>query len=46
VGELADTEVYQKVGKIVGQHELYQCSECALAVMQWLRDNKIEGREK
>ena len=42
--ELTDAEVYREVGKIVSRFALYQCYECALAVMQWLTGNGIEGK--
>jgi hypothetical protein len=44
VVELNDSQIYQEIGKIVNQFQLYQCYECAKAVMQWLTDNKIEGK--
>jgi Papain fold toxin 2 len=44
VRELTDEEVYREVGKIISRFELYQCYECARAVIQWLTDNGIEGK--
>jgi hypothetical protein len=44
VRELTDAEVYREVGKIVSRFALYQYYECALALMQWLTDNGIEGK--
>jgi Papain fold toxin 2 len=44
VNDLADEDIYREVGKIVSQFNLYQCYDCAMTVMQWLRDNGIEGR--
>jgi hypothetical protein len=44
VSDLADEDIYREVGKIVSQFDLYQCYNCAIAVIQWLRDNRIEGR--
>ena len=41
---LADEDIYREVGKIVSQFDLYQCYDCAMTVIQWLRDNSIEGR--
>ncbi len=43
---LSDEEIYQEVGKIVANFELYQCYECACAVMHWLKQNEIKGRIK
>ena len=42
--KLTDSQIYQEIGNIVSQFELYQCYECARAVMQWLTDNEIEGK--
>ncbi|HBL09940.1 MAG TPA: hypothetical protein DD379_00555, partial [Cyanobacteria bacterium UBA11162] len=42
--DLTDFQVYQEVSKIVSQFELYQCYECAKTVMQWLTENRIEGK--
>ncbi|WP_309745226.1 MULTISPECIES: papain fold toxin domain-containing protein [unclassified Chamaesiphon] len=44
MSDLADEDIYREVGKIVSQFDLYQCYDSAIAVMQWLRDNRIEGR--
>jgi hypothetical protein len=44
VDELADSEIYQDIGKITCQFQLYQCYECARAIMQWLSDQGIEGK--
>ena len=41
---LADEDIYREVGKIVSQFDLYQCHDFAMTVIQWLRDNSIEGR--
>nr|WP_202895864.1 papain fold toxin domain-containing protein [Iningainema tapete] len=41
---LSDDKIYQKIGKIVAQFDLYKCDECAIAVMQWLQENGIEGK--
>ena len=42
--KLTDSQIYQEIGKIVSKFELYQCYECARAVMQWLTENEIEGK--
>jgi hypothetical protein len=44
VCRLSNEEIYEEVGKIVANFELYQCQECANAVMQWLKENSISGR--
>ncbi|MBD2194793.1 MULTISPECIES: papain fold toxin domain-containing protein [Calothrix] len=41
---LSDEEIYQEVGKIVANFQLYECYECANAVMHWLKQNDIPGR--
>ncbi|MBD2341933.1 hypothetical protein H6G64_33925 [Calothrix sp. FACHB-156] len=41
---LSDEEIYQAICKIVANFGLYQCNECANAVMQWLKQNDIQGR--
>lgn len=43
MSQLSDEEIYQEVGKIVIQFELYKCDKCAIAVMQWLKENGING---
>ncbi|NCR55997.1 MAG: hypothetical protein GPJ10_22320 [Microcystis aeruginosa L211-07] len=42
--KLTDSQIDQEIGNIVSQFQLYQCYECARAVMQWLTDNEIEGK--
>lgn len=37
-------EVWQNVSQIVAGYTLLECDRCALAVMDWLRDNGIEGK--
>ncbi|BAZ11936.1 hypothetical protein NIES4071_37640 [Calothrix sp. NIES-4071] len=44
VSRLSDEEIFQQLGNIVTNFELYKCDECAVAVMRWLQDNNIEGR--
>ncbi|MEH2325750.1 MAG: papain fold toxin domain-containing protein [Nostoc sp.] len=44
MSQLSDEEIYQEVGKIVTKFNLYKCDVCATAVMQWLRENGIEGK--
>lgn len=44
MSRLSDEEIFQEIGNIVANFELYKCDECAVAVMRWLRDNNIEGR--
>ena len=44
MNDLADEDIYREVGKIVSQFDIYQCYDCAVTVMAWLRENGIEGR--
>jgi hypothetical protein len=44
VSELAPEEIYQEIGKIVSKFNNLECDVCAVAVMQWLKNNGIEGR--
>lgn len=37
-------EVWQKVRQIVADYPLLECARCAASVMEWLRDNGIEGK--
>jgi Papain fold toxin 2 len=39
-----DREIWQTVSEIVGCYQLLECDRCAIAVMQWLRENGIEGK--
>jgi uncharacterized protein (UPF0371 family) len=41
---LSNEEIYREVGKITVKFELYKCHECAKAVMQWLQENRIQGK--
>jgi Papain fold toxin 2 len=44
VSDLTDEYVFREIGKIVSKFVVYQCYDCAMAVMQWLSDNGIEGQ--
>jgi hypothetical protein len=37
-------EIWQTVSEIVTRYQLLECDRCAIAVMQWLRENGIEGK--
>lgn len=39
-----DREIWQTVSEIVTRYQLLECDRCAIAVMQWLRENRIEGK--
>ncbi|MBD2384707.1 papain fold toxin domain-containing protein [Cylindrospermum sp. FACHB-282] len=41
---LSHKEIFQELGKIIQNFELYQCDDCARAIYQWLKDNKIKGK--
>ena len=37
-------QIWQNVGEIVSSYEILECDRCAIAVMQWLRENRIAGK--
>lgn len=37
-------EIYREIGAITSQFKLYECVECARAVLEWLNKNDIEGK--
>ena len=37
-------EVWQNVSQIVAAYPVLECARCAVSVMEWLRDNGIEGK--
>jgi Papain fold toxin 2 len=39
-----DQEIWQTVSEIVTRYQLLECDRCAIAVMQWLRENGIKGK--
>jgi Papain fold toxin 2 len=40
---LTDKEIYQQVGNIVNNFKLLECDKCAMAVIEWLKENSING---
>lgn len=44
MNKFSDEQIYQEVGKIVSQFDITKCYECAIAVMQWLEENRIKGK--
>jgi hypothetical protein len=44
MSQLSDEEIYHEVGKIVATFKIFECRECAQAVMQWLAKNSIQGK--
>ncbi|MDF5715671.1 MAG: papain fold toxin domain-containing protein [Rhizonema sp. NSF051] len=44
MSQLSDEEIVWEIGKIIAKFDLYQCDECATAVMQWLKENRVKGR--
>lgn len=42
--EFSDQEVYREVGAIAREYEIFKCKECAVAVLNWLAENGIEGK--
>jgi hypothetical protein len=43
VEQFTNSQIYEAIGNIVSQFDLYQCQDCAKTVLQWLADNHIEG---
>jgi hypothetical protein len=37
-------EVWQNVSQIVAGYPLLECDRCAISVMEWLKENGIEGK--
>jgi Papain fold toxin 2 len=37
-------DIYQEIGEITQNFEIYQCDDCARAIMGWLKDNGISGK--
>lgn len=44
VNELTGEKIYQEIAKIVTEFSLYECDDCARAIMQWLAENGIQGK--
>ncbi|MBZ8178565.1 papain fold toxin domain-containing protein [Oscillatoria salina] len=44
MSNLSDEEIYAEIGTITSQFQLLECDECALAVINWLTANGIEGK--
>ena len=40
---LSDEDIYQQIGAIVRKFKLLQCAECAEAIKNWLKANRING---
>jgi Papain fold toxin 2 len=40
----SDEEILQQVGQISIRFPLLECDRCAIAIMQWLNENGIEGK--
>jgi hypothetical protein len=41
---LSEEEILQKVAQITIRFPLLECDKCAIAIMQWLSENGIEGK--
>ena len=37
-------EVWQNVSQIIAGYPVLECARCAVSVMEWLRENGIEGK--
>jgi hypothetical protein len=42
VSDLPSEEIYREVGKIVSEFGLFECAECASAVLEWLDQQEVE----
>jgi Papain fold toxin 2 len=43
VSQLSDEQIYQAIAKIIERFEILECVECARAILEWIRDNDVEG---
>jgi hypothetical protein len=44
VSRLSEEEIFQEIGKIIQNFDLYQCDDCARAIYQWLQNNNIQAK--
>ncbi len=44
VNLLSDDEIYREISKIVSNFDIFDCYQCAQAVIQWLSDNNLQGK--
>ncbi len=44
MSQLSREEIFLELGKIVQNFDIYKCADCANAVMEWLKENDIEGK--
>ncbi len=44
MSQLSPQRIHQEIGNIVAQFKNLECARCAIAVMQWLKDRRIEGK--
>jgi Papain fold toxin 2 len=40
----SEEEIFQKVGQISIRFPLLECDKCAIAIMEWLSENGMEGK--
>jgi hypothetical protein len=41
---LSEAEIFKEIGRIAFAFPLLECDKCAIAIMQWLSENRIEGK--
>ncbi|BAU11326.1 hypothetical protein LEP3755_18190 [Leptolyngbya sp. NIES-3755] len=44
MSELSTEEIYREIGEIIDQFNLYECAECAEAILKWLNMQGIERK--
>lgn len=42
--QLSESEVFQAISQIVAEFPVLECELCARAVLQWLKENEVEGK--
>ncbi|MEG4486386.1 papain fold toxin domain-containing protein [Microcoleus sp. D2_18a_B4] len=44
MSNFSNLEIYQEIKKIVRQFKILECDRCAVAVMEWLEQQGIQGK--
>lgn len=44
MSNFSNLEIYQEIKKIVTQFKILECDRCAVAVMEWLEQQGIQGK--
>jgi heterodisulfide reductase subunit C len=40
---LSDQQVYEAIAEIIEEFDIFECLECARAILEWVRRNNVEG---